>query len=248
MPRLYEAALSPWNWTKSRWRGTTPSPDEFRQSLWRGVHAQYAVRSSRNRRLVGLVSSYNFNPPASVHAAFMPAVPDMEGPPVVEALLQFVELTFRSTSVAKVYFEIPAFVGLDHSPFGEYISLEAVLRNYVYWDGELWDLSHWSLSRTAFDTYLNSLRVATQPGQDFLSLEAFRARLMAVCCLGDDTLQLSNCDSLALLETALLLEALCGLDAETTVLDSRTLILKVEDLYRTAIGRSASKLVQGAER
>lgn len=94
---LYWAATAPWNLARSRWHGATPSPDEFRRAVWQGIRAQY-VAESRHGQLLGLVSSYNNNPPAAAYAAFMPAIPDAYGPPVAEAFLLFFGLMFNADS------------------------------------------------------------------------------------------------------------------------------------------------------
>jgi hypothetical protein len=213
---LYVAATAPWNGARSRWHGVTPSPDEFRRTVWQGIRAQYAV-ASHDGKLLGLVSSYNFNPPAAAYAAFMPATPEAYGPPVAEAFLLFFGLLFNADSLAKIYVEVPGYVERNQSLLTRLLTREAVFRDFVYWDGRLWDVEHWSVSCDEYAEHVEQISARFAMSAGVMTRGAFDDRFGEYLDPFGQQFELKRLDSLAVVELAVLVEVLCGVSADATV-------------------------------
>ena len=56
---LYQLALDPASSFRWRYRGATPSPDEFHRNLWQGVLAQFLVQEASTNRHLGHVAAFD---------------------------------------------------------------------------------------------------------------------------------------------------------------------------------------------
>ena len=116
-----------------------------------------------------------------------------------------------------IYVEIPGYVERNQSILTRLLTREAVLRDFVYWAGRLWDVEHWSISRDAYVAYLHQLSagLATPPG--VMTRGAFDERLGEFLDPLGQRLELAGLDSLGVLEAAVLIEQLCGVSVEATL-------------------------------
>src|SRR5947209_7211007 len=58
---LYRLSLSDETLVRWRYRGSTPSPQQFQATLWEGVSAQFVIESASDRRPVGLAALYSMD-------------------------------------------------------------------------------------------------------------------------------------------------------------------------------------------
>lgn len=141
-PQLYTLAVDPETNFRWRFRGNTPSPQEFERALWEGVLAQFALVSISTERLCGFVVSYTAdmrNRSAHIAVNLMPDFRFAAWP--LEGLVLFVDYLFRLYDFRKLYAEVLGFnfhaiaSGLD-----EYFVEEGRLRQHEFHDGQYWDL------------------------------------------------------------------------------------------------------------
>lgn len=214
---VYWCATDPGNARHSRWRGITLSPHEFEHAFWQGVRTQLIAVSSADGRRLGVCSAYDYNPPGSVRMAFLPDPGGVDAVLIAELLRTFLQNIFRHDPVAKVYMEVPAFVNINETLFQRVFSKEATLTDYAYWDGELWDVAHWAITRQAFEGRLEAhargdhLRLSA----NLASSEALKAWLSET--LDTDAGLVEHPDSLLVLEIAELLESDYGIDADAII-------------------------------
>lgn len=101
-PSLYAIAMAGENATRWRYRGATPSPEQFVRQMWDGVLVQYAVVGRQLGRLYGTVGLYNANLPSGYVYGYAMSAPDRMGSgKVVEGLLLMLEYAFRTWSSAR---------------------------------------------------------------------------------------------------------------------------------------------------
>lgn len=108
MGDLYQAALDPGSAYRWRFRGATPSPQEFSALLFDGVHCQYVARHPLSHALLGLVVAYDYQPePGHVKVGFLRSGDAALGGLMIEAMFLFVDHLFRTFPLRKVYSEVP---------------------------------------------------------------------------------------------------------------------------------------------
>lgn len=108
MGELYRAALDPATSYRWRFRGATPSPQEFGALLFEGVHCQLVARHPVGHDLLGLVVAYDYQPePGHVKVGFMRCADEALGGLMIEAMFLFVDHLFRTFALRKVYSEVP---------------------------------------------------------------------------------------------------------------------------------------------
>lgn len=184
-------------------------------ALWQGVRTQYIAESKSTGRPVGLVTSYNYNPPASTYVAIMPAEPTVGGAEVAEALAIFCGLLFVHDSIDKIYVELADYVEHDGRVLSRFFTDEAVFRNLVYWDGRSWDVHHWSVTQRAFREHIARYsQINCTDG--LIDAEQIRGRL-APFLGATDQIEIAHLDSLGVVEVAVAIEELTGVAAELTV-------------------------------
>ena len=144
-----------------RWRfgGSTPSPESYAAFVNAGVYSQYLVLDVRKLSaptLLGLVVAYDVD---LVHgwgylaaAKFQPGV--LAAALFLEGLGMFIELTFRTAPVRKLYLESPEF-NLDSfaSAIGTILFEEARIQGHRFYDGRYWDQVILSVSRERWSAF-----------------------------------------------------------------------------------------------
>ena len=135
----------------SRWRyrGRTPSPAEFHQDLWHGVHSQFVVLD-RADRPVGLVGSYNVNSVAGHCHVF--AVGATESRHLVaEACGLLINWLFDEFDFHKLWIEAPEFNLRQFASLTDVADIEGRLTNFDFWRGRYWDVLILSVNRHRWD-------------------------------------------------------------------------------------------------
>lgn len=139
---LYLAATNPEAGFRWRYRGRTPSPEQFVGELYGGVLAQYAVEKQTTGRCLGLVTGYSEDfAGRSAYFALLGAGPST--PKSVDFMVGsalFIDYMFRTWGFRKLYADIPGFNWPQFSSLTNGIfELEATLKEKDWYDGELWD-------------------------------------------------------------------------------------------------------------
>lgn len=139
-----------------RYRGSTPSPDDFRRDLWKDTLAQFVVETTPKQELVGLVSAYHANHRNQTAYLSLIATPEFgqTGVLMIAAEL-FVSFVFQNWNFRKLYSETLEFNLVqfksafgDRGPFRE----EGRLRDYEFFDGRFWDLIISSVDRGTWES------------------------------------------------------------------------------------------------
>jgi hypothetical protein len=153
MGDLYRAALDPGSSYRWRFRGATPSPQEFGALLFDGVHCQLVARHPVSHELLGLVVAYDYQPePGHVKVGFLRTAAAALDGSMVEAMFLFVDHLFRTFALRKVYAEVPEY-NLDlvaGLPPG-LLTQEAVLPEHVSRGDERVALHVFATHRAAFE-------------------------------------------------------------------------------------------------
>lgn len=110
LPHLYQSATDPEFGFRWRFRGATPSWDEFQHYLWSGTFAQFMVEGSLDRERYGLVAAYNAQADLGhAYVAMYRCSPRRgHGEVVIGAGLLMTHL-FDSFPFRKLYAEVPGF-------------------------------------------------------------------------------------------------------------------------------------------
>jgi RimJ/RimL family protein N-acetyltransferase len=126
-----------------RFRGGTPSFNQFVQSLEAGVLCQFVVTARDNNTPVGLVVAYNAdlrNRFCYVAACLSPHL--ILSGVGVEAVLLVMRYVFHCWEFRKIYIEAPD-LNFDQYRGGESLGLfteEGRLRDHTYMGGRYWDM------------------------------------------------------------------------------------------------------------
>lgn len=132
-----------------RFRGSTPSPEQWAQAIWSGVLAQFLVVENGRERPIGIVSTYapNFQ---HGHAKLGAARFDTEekSPAMVLGVALFIEYVFCCWNFRKLYLEVPEYnFGQFAHGVGRFFKIEGRLEDYSYVGHRYWDEVILSLSR-----------------------------------------------------------------------------------------------------
>jgi hypothetical protein len=150
---LYRMSVDPVSSYRWRFRGATPSPEEFTASFWQGVLAQFIVDDAQKRGPLGLVVAYRADMRNGfAYGGFMSGHSTVIGSPIVDGFIVFLSYLFATWPLRKVYFEVPEYNlrGLQ-SGLDRYCVVEGRLVAYDFHDGRYWDMVIASLSRDAWD-------------------------------------------------------------------------------------------------
>ena len=138
---LYEISTSTDNLVRWRYRGSTPAPEAFAQSLWQGVQAQFVIVRAGTSEPLGLIISYNAD--LRNQTVFMAIIiaPGLEGQGwVLDATALFLVYLFRTWPIRKVYYEMLEFnFARISSGAGRHFTVEGCLIDHEYHDGRLWN-------------------------------------------------------------------------------------------------------------
>lgn len=132
-----------------RFRGTTPSPEEYPSALWAGVVAQHLVVRKPDELPVGIWLCYGGDT-RNGHASIAGAKfdPSDRNPHFVEGGILFVDIIFRSWPFRKLYVEVPGYSLPQFSgSAGWLLTEEAVLKERYFHADRYWDEHIFSLSR-----------------------------------------------------------------------------------------------------
>jgi hypothetical protein len=138
--------------TRWRFRGATPSPDQWTHALWHNVLVQYLVLDRKNDKPVGLVLAYraNFQDGHAYIAAARLGQPRLS-PLMLLGSGVFIHYVFTCWNFRKLYFETteynyPQFA----SGAGRLFEIEGRLIGHRFFDGRHWDELILAVTRDAW--------------------------------------------------------------------------------------------------
>ncbi|HTU14572.1 MAG TPA: GNAT family protein [Solirubrobacterales bacterium] len=136
-----------------RFRGSTPSPEQWIQSLWGNSLAQFIAMSASDNQAIAMVSLYdaNFQDGIASVAVSKFSIED-RSMRTMSALLLFLNYSFTNWPLRKVYFDVPEF---NLEQFGmalkSELKVEAQLKDHMFAAGRYWDRFTLSLFREHWD-------------------------------------------------------------------------------------------------
>jgi hypothetical protein len=133
---LQDAVIASW-----RFRGTTPSPEQWSRTLWNDVLAQYLVMTPRSEMPIGLVLAYkpNFHDQHAYLAALRFDV-RKKSPLMILGVGMFLRYLFTCWNFRKLYLDTAEYNYAEFaSGLGRYFELEARLRQHFFFGGRHWD-------------------------------------------------------------------------------------------------------------
>jgi hypothetical protein len=166
-PLLQRAEQGPDLGFRWRYRGTTPSPEQWVQGLWSGVLAQYLVVDRRGDRPVGLVFVHGPNfQDGYAHLAAARLSPG-RSPAMIFGTGLFLEYVFTMWNFRKLYLDTLEFnYRAFASGLGSLFEIEARLREHCYFDGKYWDQLTLAIYRNTWEL----------DGERLLAIEAGKPR------------------------------------------------------------------------
>lgn len=173
MQELYASALDPrWSF-KWRFRGLTPSFQEFSNALYAGSLCQFVVERLSDRRALGLVSCYNARHDAGfAYIAFTRTAPPGNKPnsEMMEAGYLLISFVFQNWDFRKLYAEVPGFNwGQFERATNTFFHVEGVLKDHDYFDGKYWDHRLLAIYRTEWVAIGRTLLQDLYEGPDLTS-------------------------------------------------------------------------------
>lgn len=159
---IYQASLDPTDSFRWRYRGRTPSPEAFQDTLFADVLAQYAAVENPSGALLGLVSAYAYRP--ELRSCYLAAlrtpqtVQAASGGEMILACHLLLDYLFANFDLRRVYLEVPEFNeylvrGLD----GSLLHLECRMSEQYWYGGQYWDMLTYYISRDVWSKYANDL-------------------------------------------------------------------------------------------
>lgn len=153
----YLYALSTSERTAHRWRyrGMTPNPEGFTQTLWGGVLAQFLIERRSTGERVGHVTSYDANERNGFCHIAMLTDPAVQGSGwILEAASLFVNYLFTNWNFRKLYGEVPEY-NYDEfaSGAGRWFRVEGRLGEHEFYGGRYWDLLLLALYRADWEAH-----------------------------------------------------------------------------------------------
>lgn len=154
MPFFYEVMSDPAVGFRWRFRGHTPSFEEFSLAMSQRVCAQFVIEDP-GQQPIGLVVAYNADHRHGIVYFACMIRPDFVGRgwPLEGALL-FLDYLFKLWTFRKVYAEALSFNFAWFSSWsGRVFESEGVLKDHEYYDSQYWDLHILSCTRTSWAAY-----------------------------------------------------------------------------------------------
>lgn len=151
-PFLYHLATAEEVAYRWRYRGATPSPEEFQQQLWRNVLAQFVVEGVGPQggwRPIGHVAAFDpSHRDRWVHLAGIASADVLGTGLLAEAACVLVDYLFTHWAFEKIYlsiveYNLPQFA----SGMGRGMRQEGRLRRHCFYDGRFWDMVLCSIFR-----------------------------------------------------------------------------------------------------
>lgn len=154
---LYEIANDPAIAFRWRYRGHTPSFEEFSQSMKQGVLAHFVVESV-DGEFAGYVVAYNADHRHGIVYLAVMMRPDLRGVAwPVEGAILFIDYIFTVWNLRKVYAETLSFNFAQFSSWsGRAFDVQGVLTDHEYYDGSYWDLYVLATTRDQWNTFRNA--------------------------------------------------------------------------------------------
>lgn len=155
---LYHASLDPRAAHRWRFRGRTPSYQDFAGILFAPeVLCQFIVVEVSSGRSVGLVAAYGADHTAghvkvAIQRLPRPVAGEETHGLMIEGFMVFAQYLFDHFNFRKLYMEVPEY---NMSLFGGgaegILRIEGQLEDYYFWGDRHWDLYHLSLTRERWD-------------------------------------------------------------------------------------------------
>jgi acyl carrier protein len=200
-----------------RWRhrGSTPSPDQWAQTLWTGVLVQFMVVGVQSNKPIGRVVVYqpNFQDGYAYFAAMRFETRD-RSPLMGYGIVLFLEYVFEHWRFDKLYMEVPEY-NLDQfaSGVGRFFEIEARLKRHFRMGGRAWDQLIVAVYREQFARIVESKRFEDPTAQpQVITWEQFVAEVAEIAQVPLDSVQPDTrvledlaLDSLALAELGVVL-------------------------------------------
>ncbi len=141
-PFLFTIATEPaasWRW---RYRGATPSPEQFAAELWQGVLCQFMVIRREGGQSVGLVTAYQADlANGTGYVALLGDRAFDASGLMPEAALLFVSYLLHTWDFRQLYAEVPGYtMDAFASGMGTYFREEGRLVDHSFHAGRYWDL------------------------------------------------------------------------------------------------------------
>jgi hypothetical protein len=124
-----------------RFRGATPSPEQWSQVTWSSTLAQFLVVARKSSKPIGIVAVHQAN--FQDGYAYMSAAhfePPRPSPAMMIGLAIFLNYVFACWDFRKLYLEVPEYNYKRFATVVErYGQLEGRLRDHLYFSGRHWD-------------------------------------------------------------------------------------------------------------
>jgi hypothetical protein len=136
-----------------RFRGSTPSPDTWAQSIWAGVLAQYLIVARAQEVPIGLVLAYraSFQDGYAYVAAAHFSEKD-RSPLMMFGTAYFLRYVFSCWNFRKLYMETSEYnFEQFRSGAGKLFEIEGRMRDHSFFSGRYWDELILSISREAWE-------------------------------------------------------------------------------------------------
>jgi RimJ/RimL family protein N-acetyltransferase len=151
-PFLYTLSTAPEASYRWRYRGGTPSTDQFAHDLWQGVLAQFLLIKRDSGEPVGLLVAYQAD--LANRTCYFALLGDLDGSDpglMLEGALLFITYLFHTWDLRQVYAEVPGYT-LDSfaSGMGRYFVEEGRLVEHSFHAGRYWDLHLLAIHREAW--------------------------------------------------------------------------------------------------
>lgn len=158
IPLLYEASLDPGRAYRWRFRGATPSLQQFQQLMYQGTLAQFVVTAVPGGPCHGLVALYNAMHEAGwAYIAYQRVAKDGGGTVMSLGMLKLIAYAFEHWPFRKLYAELPQY-NADHllgstTGIGLPIREEGRLHDHIYHDGRYFDQITVAIYRDSFEQW-----------------------------------------------------------------------------------------------
>ena len=170
LPFLYATATDPTVSYRWRYRGATPSPEQFATELWQGVLCQYLVVHTDGGAPVGLVSAYQADlANRTCYVALLGERTHDASGLLLEGALLFVTYLFHTWDLRQIYAEVPGYtMDAFASGVGRYFREEGRLVDHSFHGGRFWDLHILALHRADWEKKAEPLleALSARPGDD----------------------------------------------------------------------------------
>ncbi len=138
---LYDLAASPQTSFRWRYRGAPPPIERYAENLWSQVLVQYVARRASDDTPVGHVLAYGAEMTMRycyIGAVFVPSVAGTGL--AAQAVSTFIRYLFHIYPLHKVYLQVPGYnFGQLSSGQGDLFEVEGVLRDHIWFGGQVWD-------------------------------------------------------------------------------------------------------------